>query len=180
VDWWVYLIAGIGVLALGVAAAFLARFLYVRQVRRSLVRLLGRREAVVAAAKGLERVLEHLMADEDDALATFAGDAGSDDRRALEDIASRMRITADDLHAMALPKRLWSVAEEMERADGRLPQALAAYNAGGDLARAWAARLGPQEPPELYIDVAEYAETRTYLKTVLGNIETYRRLYALP
>jgi soluble lytic murein transglycosylase len=72
------------------------------------------------------------------------------------------------------------LAEELNRAGGRLPQALAAYNAGGDLARAWAARLGPQDPPEMYLDVAEYAETRTYLKTVLGNIETYRRLYALP
>jgi soluble lytic murein transglycosylase-like protein len=72
------------------------------------------------------------------------------------------------------------LADELRRAGARLPQALAAYNAGGDLAHAWAARLGPQDPPELYIDVAEYAETRTYLKTVLGNIETYRRLYALP
>ena len=71
-------------------------------------------------------------------------------------------------------------AAEIHRAGGDVPQALAAYNAGADVAAAWRARLGPGEARELYVDVAEYAETRTYLKTVLGNAETYRRLYALP
>ena len=32
-----------------------------RQVRRSLVRLLSMREAVTAAANGLDRVIEHLL-----------------------------------------------------------------------------------------------------------------------
>jgi soluble lytic murein transglycosylase-like protein len=32
----------------------------------------------------------------------------------------------------------------------------------------------------MYVDLVEYSETRNYLKTVLGNIENYRRLYALP
>ncbi len=115
-DWWVYLLALIGVVAVAVAAAFLGRFLYMRQVRRSLVRLLGRREAVVAAANGLDLVIEHLSMGDDEALAVFASDPGSDDRRALEDVASRMRILADDLRVMPLPKRLWPVAEGMERA----------------------------------------------------------------
>jgi soluble lytic murein transglycosylase len=72
------------------------------------------------------------------------------------------------------------LAAEIQRARGDVPQALAAYNAGGDAAESWARRLGPQDPPEMYVDLVEYSETRNYLKTVLGNIENYRRLYALP
>jgi soluble lytic murein transglycosylase len=69
---------------------------------------------------------------------------------------------------------------ELGRAAGDLSQALAAYNAGGDAAENWTRRLRPNDPPEMYVDLVEYSETRNYLKTVLGNIETYRRLYALP
>jgi hypothetical protein len=118
VDWWVYLLALVAVVAVAVGAAFLGRWLYARQVRRSLVRLLRTREAVVAGAKGLDLVIAHLAGQEDDgeALEVFASDAASEDRRAVADVAARMRILADDLHAMALPKRLWVVAEDMERA----------------------------------------------------------------
>jgi hypothetical protein len=115
-DWWIYGVAFVAIVVVGVGGALLGRFLYTRQVRRSLVRLLGRREAVIASAKGLERVIEHLLGDEEDALATFAADPASEDRRAIDDMASRMRMAADDLHGMALPKRLWPIAEEMERA----------------------------------------------------------------
>ena len=114
-DLWVYVLAIAGAIAVAVAAAFLGRALYVRQVRRSLVRLLGSREAVTAAAKGVERVIRHLVND-DEALAAFASDAGSEDRRAVEDVAARMRIVADDLRVTPLPKRLWPVADDMERA----------------------------------------------------------------
>ncbi|HZM17469.1 MAG TPA: transglycosylase SLT domain-containing protein [Candidatus Krumholzibacteria bacterium] len=71
-------------------------------------------------------------------------------------------------------------AEELRRAQGSLPQALAAYNAGSDPAEKWRRRLQPEEPPELYLDVAEYLETRNYLDRVLGGAETYRRVYDLP
>jgi tetratricopeptide (TPR) repeat protein len=71
-------------------------------------------------------------------------------------------------------------AAELQRAAGDVPQALAAYNAGADVAALWATRLGKGDGREMYLELAEYAETRTYLETVLGNAETYRRLYALP
>lgn len=137
-DWWVYLLALIAVVAIGVGAAFLGRYLYGRQVRRSLVRLLGRREAILAASKGLELVIEHLLADEEDALTIFAADAGSEDRRAVDDVASRMHILADDLHVMALPKRLWPIAEDMERAARLLVE-----QAGG---------VGKAETPDAALD----------------------------
>jgi hypothetical protein len=113
---WILLAAFVALIAVGVVAALLGRFLYLRQVKRSLVRLAGRREGVIAAAKGLELVLEHLLSADDATLSAFANDPASEDRRALEDVASRMRIVADDLHALALPKRLWPVAEAIETA----------------------------------------------------------------
>ncbi len=111
-----YLLGFLAVLVAGVAAAFLGRALYIRQVRRSLVRLLGMREAVTAAANGLDRVIEHLLAVGDESLMAFAEDARHEDRRAVADVASRMGIAADELHVLALPKALWTVAEAMEKA----------------------------------------------------------------
>jgi soluble lytic murein transglycosylase len=107
----------------------------------------------------------------------------------MPEVAKRMWHDAGkgDLHPDALYQPEISIelgcellADEMRRAKGDVAQALAAYNAGGDVAETWKSRLGPKDPPEMYIDLAEYAETRTYLETVLGNTETYRRLYALP
>jgi hypothetical protein len=113
---WIILVAFLALVGVGVLAAWLGRYLYLRQMRRSLVTLLGRREAVIASAHGLERVLEHLLSADDATLSTFASVTASEDRRALDDVASRMTILADDLHGMALPKRLWPAAESMETA----------------------------------------------------------------
>jgi soluble lytic murein transglycosylase len=88
----------------------------------------------------------------------------------------------DDLYDPEINMRLGCalLAEELRHAGGDLPQALAAYNAGGDRAATWQGRIGAGEPRELYVDLVEFSETRNYLKSVLGNAETYRRLYALP
>jgi hypothetical protein len=96
--------------------AFLGRVLYLRQVRRSLLRLITAREAVRAAERGLQQVLQHLVEADNEAFGAFAADPASEDRRALEELAGRMRITADELKALALPKRLWGVAERIESA----------------------------------------------------------------
>lgn len=116
--WWVLIF--VLVVGAGVGAAFLGRVLYSRQVHRSLIALLGRREAIVAAARGIERVIEHLLSADDATLTAFAADPASEDRRAIGDIAIRMRLAADDLRQMALPKRLWSLAEDMERASAEI------------------------------------------------------------
>lgn len=111
-----YIVAFLAVVAVGVASAFIGRALYLRQVRRSLVRLLSMREAVTAAANGLDRVIEHLLSAGDESLVAFAEEPRHEDRRAVEDVASRARIAADELHTLALPKHLWPVAESMEKA----------------------------------------------------------------
>lgn len=113
-EWWMWLLALLGVIAVGVAAVFLGRWLYRQQARASLVKVLSRREAIAAAGRALYGVLQRLTT-EDEVLERFASDPTSEDRKALEDIASRMRLTADELRTLALPKILWPVAEEMER-----------------------------------------------------------------
>jgi hypothetical protein len=105
-----------GVIIVGALGTLLGRTMYVRQVRRSLVRLIGTREAARAAYRGVEQVLEHLLSADDEALEVFAADPASEDRRALEELSARMRITADELKVLALPKRLWPAAEALELA----------------------------------------------------------------
>jgi soluble lytic murein transglycosylase len=87
----------------------------------------------------------------------------------------------DDLYDPATNIAIGStlLARELEGAKIGMPQALAAYNAGPDVAARWAARLQPHEPRELYADLAEYFETRTYIERVLGSAAAYRRIYGL-
>jgi soluble lytic murein transglycosylase-like protein len=68
------------------------------------------------------------------------------------------------------------LSELMKRAQGRLPWALAAYNAGEDAARSWLARF-PHPDPLLHIDLITFRETRNYVGFVLTNYYWYRRLY---
>ncbi|UCE02172.1 MAG: transglycosylase SLT domain-containing protein [Candidatus Latescibacterota bacterium] len=83
----------------------------------------------------------------------------------------------DPITNMTLGCQLFS--EELARAQGHVSRALAAYNAGSEPAARWWRRLRPEEPRELYLDVAEYVETRSYLERVLGSQEVYRRIYGL-
>ena len=81
--------------------------LWRRQVRRSLVGLIGRREAVMAAYRALEGVFSSLAGADADELTAFAMDAGSVHRKALEELHSRMRIQAEELAELSLPKKMW-------------------------------------------------------------------------
>ncbi len=139
-------------------------------VSHALVLAMMRRESAFdpgvdsrAGARGLMQVMPHVG-------------------RRLASQLGRAHMHPDELYDpvwnMTLGCRLFS--QELEQAQGRVEQALAAYNAGSDRAARWIERLGPQEPRELYLDVAEYVETRTYLEHVLGSGEVYRRVYELP
>lgn len=68
------------------------------------------------------------------------------------------------------------LATQLERFDGDVMAALAAYNGGPGNAARW------QEIQELpgadgYLHAVEFAETRVYLRTVLENYARYRQLY---
>ncbi len=71
--------------------------------------------------------------------------------------------------------------ELLDRVDGAVPMALAAYNAGWENALRW---LPPEEaPPELsgwdaYIERITYGETRRFVKSVLMHYWSYLRGYA--
>jgi soluble lytic murein transglycosylase len=67
----------------------------------------------------------------------------------------------------------------LDRFDGRVERALAAYNAGPHRVEAWTAGR-PGIGTEEFIETIPFTETRTYVKIVLGAREQYRRVYGLP
>lgn len=60
--------------------------------------------------------------------------------------------------------------------DDNLIMATAAYNAGEKAVDKWRARYGDLEPDE-FVESISYRETRNYVKLVMRNYRTYRRLY---
>jgi soluble lytic murein transglycosylase len=54
--------------------------------------------------------------------------------------------------------------------------ALAAYNAGGSRVTRWSRRRGGTDP-ELFVERIRFAETRSYVRTVLRSREMYAVLY---
>jgi soluble lytic murein transglycosylase len=67
----------------------------------------------------------------------------------------------------------------IDRLDGKIELALAAYNAGPTRALAWRNWAEFREPAE-FIETIPFTETREYVQTVLRNADVYRRLYAGP
>jgi hypothetical protein len=106
-----YVIIGVVGLALIAGAVIGARVLWKRQVRRSLISLTGRREALGAAWKGLQAVFIALAAATPEEMAAFATEPEHEQRKALEELHGRMVILADDLKQVALPKALWRAAD---------------------------------------------------------------------
>ena len=60
--------------------------------------------------------------------------------------------------------------------DGNLILAMAAYNAGETAVNKWRARY-PDLAPDEFVESISFRETRTYVKLVLRDYRTYRRLY---
>jgi hypothetical protein len=106
---WVAL--ALAVLAIGVGGFFGIRYLWIRAVKRALVSLVSRREAIQASRRTLEAVMRHLADEDDDSLALFATHPESEDRRALAEVTARMEIAVEELDTRALPSPLVPVAE---------------------------------------------------------------------
>jgi hypothetical protein len=109
--WVIYgIVATVGVLVIaGIVVGSI--LLWRRQVRKSLVGLVGRRESVSAAYRGLEAVFGALGSDDPAVVSQFAIDPTSTHRKALEELQTRMAIEAEELQNVALPKRFWPAAD---------------------------------------------------------------------
>ena len=68
------------------------------------------------------------------------------------------------------------LASLLERYEGDVIPALAAYNAGATPVRRWL-RYPEAKDPVRFVERIPYAETRGYLRTVIRNRSLYRALY---
>ncbi|UCD23631.1 MAG: transglycosylase SLT domain-containing protein [Gemmatimonadota bacterium] len=84
----------------------------------------------------------------------------------------RLLVVADaNLHLGAV-----HLASLLERYDGRVELALAAYNAGGTPVRRWL-RYPNSDDPVQFVAQVPYPETQGYLRTVIRNRALYKALY---
>jgi soluble lytic murein transglycosylase len=68
------------------------------------------------------------------------------------------------------------LADIIRENGGNLSLALAGYNAGQQQVRRWRDRFGFTDEEEFTEDIP-YAETRSYVKRVLGSYQRYASLY---
>ena len=118
------IIAVVACVAIAVTIVF-ARLAWRSQVRRYIVALVGRREAVLAALKAFDGVIAELRDGTVQDVLAFAG-PGSEERRVIAEIASRMRVEAGELADLPLPKKLWTLADLL----GEAAESLAVAAAG--------------------------------------------------
>ncbi len=116
-----YLVIGAVAAALITVTVLLARAMWRRQVRHYIVTLTGHREAIASGLKTTVAVLSALLDDEGEALAAFVA-RGSDEREALAGIAERMKLEHAELKDVALPKRLWPLADALCETAGVLAE----------------------------------------------------------
>jgi hypothetical protein len=108
---WIALAAGAALLV--AAAVVLAVVGWRAYVRRALLRLLVRAEAVDALASALYDAFERLASGSDDELEIFVEEPESVERRAFHEIRARANMLADELDRMPLPKKLLPAAEAL-------------------------------------------------------------------
>jgi soluble lytic murein transglycosylase len=70
----------------------------------------------------------------------------------------------------------YHLKEVVDRFNGSLELALAAYNAGAKRADEWITWGNFEEPAE-FVETIPFTETRGYVQSVLRNRDMYRRLY---
>jgi soluble lytic murein transglycosylase len=98
------------------------------------------------------------------------------------DVAAELGMPPPDrwaLHRVPLNVALGTtlVSKLLRDYDGSEIRALAAYNAGEPAVAKWDTR-SRSRPDDEFVELISYAETRRYVKKVLGNYLRYRQLYA--
>ena len=74
----------------------------------------------------------------------------------------------------------WYLASLIERFDGRLPLAIAAYNGGPHNVRRWLADHSPTLPVDALIEHIPFEQTHRYVRRVLSHYAAYRAEAGLP
>lgn len=120
-DWLPYILIALAAIVLIAATVVLARLAWRRQVRMFIVDLLGRMEAIGAGLKTVDAVVGTLSRGSVPELLAFAQE-GSEERRAVAEIAARMRIETSELADLALPKTLWRLADRLGAAAAALAE----------------------------------------------------------
>lgn len=82
-----------------------------------------------------------------------------------------------DVPAVSLHLGASYMAARLRQFEGSWPALLAAYNAGPEAVSRWWAFPERTLDPELWVDRIPYRETRDYVKKVLAQYTTYRRLH---
>ncbi len=118
-EWLPYLAIAVAATAAIAGTVFAARHAWRRQVRRYLVGLLGRREAIDASVKAIESTLISLRGGTVAEMVAFA-ELESEERRTFAEIGDRMEIERGELAALPLPKSLWPLADSLGVAAGAL------------------------------------------------------------
>lgn len=107
----VALVVGVIVLVGAVAAAvWLGWRAY---ERKQLLRLIGRLEALEAAAQALMDAIGRLSESPDDEIEAFAADIHAPERRVLAEVHSRATLLQDELDHLPVPKRLAPIADSI-------------------------------------------------------------------
>jgi soluble lytic murein transglycosylase len=101
--------------------------------------------------------------------------------QALAARAGLGRISPEDLADPRLSIELAAayLAELLERFDGSVPEAVAAYNAGDRQVALWRTHCYSRDAAE-FVTKVSFDETRAYVERVLGSRERYRDLYGSP
>lgn len=74
----------------------------------------------------------------------------------------------------------WYLASLIERFDGRVPLAVAAYNGGPHNVRFWMQDHTPDMPLEAFLETIPFGQTHRYVRRVLTHYEAYRAQQGLP
>jgi tetratricopeptide (TPR) repeat protein len=86
--------------------------------------------------------------------------------------------TATDLLDPKLNLELsgWYLSALLDRMDGRLPLAIASYNGGPHNVRRWIDEFGDQLPLDVFLERIPFAETKRYVRRVLGFYAQYKAI----
>ena len=77
---------------------------------------------------------------------------------------------------IAIELGVWYLKQRTNQFNDNLVYAIASYNAGPEAVERWK-KWGNKLPPDLFIELIPYDETRDYVKKVLRSYWVYRKLY---